>query len=59
MKSDYWKLFEETGSISAYLNYACTSEESQSYGREEGGHGDEPGDRDRNGFISHANWRLR
>jgi hypothetical protein len=27
-KENYWYLFEKTGNINHYLNYACTSEES-------------------------------
>lgn len=58
MKNDFWRLFEKTGSVDDYLNYACTCEESQSFGREEGERCDEPDNGHRNGFIGHADWRL-
>lgn len=58
MKDDYWKLFEKTGSISDYLAYACTSEESQLIGREEGVSQNESGDRNGNGAFCYPNWRI-
>lgn len=58
MRDDIWKLFEKTGNIDDYLSYACTSEESQSYGREEGGYGDESGDNHGNGVVGYAHWRV-
>ncbi len=34
MKNEsYWNLFEKTGNINDYLNYACTSEQSLSENR--------------------------
>lgn len=56
MNDDYWKLFEKSGKVNDYLLYACTSEESQLEGREEGGRCEEPGVGDWNGFISHVDW---
>lgn len=55
---DNWKLFEKTGSVSAYLSYACASEEKQLENRKTGGQTIEYGDRDGNGTVSHARWRL-
>lgn len=56
--ADYWNIFELTGSIDDYLNYACASEERQEMGKEEGGQADESGDSSGNGFISHARGRV-
>lgn len=56
MNDDYWKLFEKSGKIDDYLLYACTSEESQLEGREEGGKGEEPGECYWNGFIGDTYW---
>lgn len=56
--ADYWNIFELTGSIDDYLNYACASEERQEMGSEEGGQTDESGDSSGDGFISHARWRI-
>lgn len=58
---EYWKRFEETGSISDYLNYtACTLEDATWYRNDikEGGSIGDNNTYDRDGFISHANWRL-
>jgi hypothetical protein len=59
---DYWKKFEQTGSVNDYLIYtACTSEEATCYGRNEvreGGSNCDNNTYDRDGFINHANWRL-
>jgi len=55
---DYWKLFEKTGSVSDYLNYACASEEKQLENRKTGGQAVEFGDRDGDGAVSHAYWRI-
>ncbi|MBU5334331.1 hypothetical protein KQI61_19310 [Anaerocolumna aminovalerica] len=61
-QSYYWEKFEETGSILDYLNYtACTMEDAAGYRRKdikEGGCNDDGNTYDRDGFISHANWRL-
>lgn len=51
MKDDFWKLFEKTGSIDDYLSYACTSEDWQAFGREEGEYGDKSGDCAGDGFV--------
>ncbi len=56
--AEYWNIFELTGSISDYLNYACASEERQEMEQEEGGQADESGDSSGNGFVSHARWRI-
>ncbi len=56
--ADYWNVFELTGSISDYLNYACASEERQEISKEEGGKADESGECIRDGFISHARGRI-
>lgn len=56
--TDYWNIFELTGSVSDYLNYACTSEERQEMKQKEGGQADESGDSDGDGFISYARWRV-
>ncbi|NLY47747.1 MAG: hypothetical protein GX059_01805 [Clostridiales bacterium] len=66
MKSiDYWKDFIRTGRIDDYLNYiACTREEgikdfdSEADGQEEGGLDAGINNRDGNGSIGHAGWRL-
>lgn len=62
---DYWRDFIKTGKIDDYLNYiACTMEESfNDYdsvikGKEEGGFNAGSNNRDGNGSISHAGWRL-
>lgn len=55
---DYWKLFERTGSVSAYLSYACASEEKQLENRKTGEETVEYGDRDRDGAVGHACWRI-
>ena len=60
--ADYWNIFELTGSISDYLNYACASEErqemeqreSQQIKMKEGGQADESGNSDGDGFIRYA-----
>ena len=61
--ADYWNIFELTGCISDYLNYACASEERQELewekDKKEGGQADESGNSNGNGFISHAHWRIR
>ncbi len=56
---DYWKLFERTGSVSDYLNYACASEEKQLENRKTGGQTVEFRDHDRDGAVGHAYWRIR
>lgn len=56
--ADYWNIFELTGSIDDYLNYACASEERQEREQKEGGQADESGDGSGNGFISHARGRV-
>lgn len=53
-----WKLFEKTGSIEDYLNYACASEEKQLENRKTGGETVEFGDRDGDGAVCHARWRI-
>lgn len=55
---DYWNLFYETGRIDDYLQYACTSEESQmkQQGQEEAGY---EGNGNRDGIIRIADWRIR
>lgn len=55
---EYWKLFEKTGSVSDYLNYACASEEKQLENRKTGGQTVELGNFDRNGAVSDASWRV-
>ena len=62
---DYWKDFVMTGKIDDYLNYiACTREESFEEienvvnGKEEGGFYAGSNNRDGNGTIGHAGWRL-
>lgn len=64
--AEYWNIFELTGNINDYLNYACASEERQEAERDaerelkqkEGGQADESGNGNGNGFISHAHWRI-
>lgn len=57
--SYFWEKFQQTGNITDYLNYtACTSEESQQIGNEEGDFGGNPCDSTRNGVSCHASWRL-
>lgn len=56
---DYWKMFEETGSVDAYLQYACTMENGRKENAQEDGRADEPGEGYRDGTFSHASWRLR
>ncbi|MDR1700650.1 MAG: hypothetical protein LBR68_05615 [Lachnoclostridium sp.] len=55
--TDYWNLFYETGRIDDYLQYACTSEESQlnSAATEEADHAGK-----HNGYGSRVitHWRL-
>lgn len=58
MQEDYWKLFEKSGSITDYLNYACTTEESMRNGLVESREKYESGDRNGNGFISNAGGRV-
>ncbi len=59
---DYWRDFIKTGKIDDYLNYiACTREESMEdmvNSKEEGGFRAGISNRDGNGSISHAGWRL-
>lgn len=62
---DYWRDFAKTGKIDDYLNYiACTMEESLEElvqvvnSEEEGGFHAGINNRDGNGTISHAGWRL-
>lgn len=57
--SDYWKQFEQTGSISDYLNYACASEERQAQEKEESESLNESRNCTGNGFVGYARWRLR
>ena len=46
-ETEYWDVFYQTGKVDDYLNYACTSEESQhqrekersEHGRESDGNG--------------------
>ena len=56
--ADYWNIFELTGSVDDYLNYACASEEWQEMEQKEGGQTDESGNSSGNGFISHARGRI-
>lgn len=58
MQNEYWKLFEKSGSIMDYLNYACTTEESMKNILAESGEKYESGDRNGNGFISNAGRRV-
>lgn len=58
MQEEYWKLFEKSGSIMDYLNYACTTEESIKNGLVESREKYESGDRHGNGFISNASRRV-
>lgn len=53
-----WKVFEKTGSIDAYLHYACTSEDRLLEGCEEGELGDESGDGYGDGIISGSYWGI-
>jgi hypothetical protein len=59
---DFWTDFAKTGKIDDYLNYiACTREESFDNvvnNKEEGGFHAGSNNRDGNGTISHAGWRL-
>lgn len=59
----YWKLFEKTGNIFDYLNYACTSEESLNASRtiledKKVGSVERSGDSNGNGVISNAHWGI-
>lgn len=45
--ADYWDLFYETGRVDDYLQYACTSEESQ---LEKSGQEEIDNARERNGY---------
>ena len=56
--ADYWNVFELTGSINDYLNYACASEAHQEIRKEEGERADEARNGIRNGFISYACRRV-
>ena len=64
--AEYWNIFELTGSVSDYLNYACASEErqvleqreEQESRKKEGGLEDESGNSHGNGFIGYAHWRV-
>ena len=58
MQEEYWKLFEKSGSIMDYLNYACTTEESMKNGLAESREKYESGDRNGNGFIGNAGGRV-
>ncbi len=58
MQEEYWKLFEQSGSIMDYLNYACTTEESMESGLIESREKYESGDRNGNGFVSNASGRV-
>ena len=63
---NYWNIFELTGNINDYLNYACASEERQELEykleceleQREGGQADESGDSHGNGFVGYAHWRV-
>jgi len=52
----YWKLFEKTGNITAYLNYACASEERQEENRKEGDFANETGNSTGTGTFSSTGW---
>lgn len=52
---DYWNLFCETGRIDAYLQYSCTSEESQLH-RSQDREGKDAGERDRDGAFGISHW---
>lgn len=56
---DYWKVFEQTGSVGAYLQYACTMENGRNERREKDRATDESGEGYRDGAVSRASWRLR
>ena len=63
---NYWNIFELTGSINDYLNYACASEERQELEqkeeqesmKKEGGQADESGNSHGDGFVGYAHWRV-
>lgn len=54
-KDGFWKTFEKTGDIGAYLNYACASERTQILGKEEGNIRVNTGNSNRYCAISNAN----
>ena len=56
--ADYWNVFELTGNINDYLNYACASEAHQEISKEEGEKADESRNGVRNGFIGYACRRI-
>ncbi len=55
---NYWEVFEQTGSIDAYLHYACTSENNVRSEEKEGDISARPGDGYRDGIISGAYWGI-
>lgn len=57
MNNESWKIFEQSGNIFDYLNYACTNEKSQLDGRE-GVNGNESGSSAGDGIIGYANRRI-
>ena len=56
--ADYWDVFELTGNINDYLNYACASELKQEISKEESGNANESGDSIRDSFVLYANRRI-
>ena len=64
--AEYWNIFELTGNINDYLNYACASEERQKLEQKlkleseqkEGGQADESGNSHGDGFVGYAHWRV-
>lgn len=56
MKNEYWKKFEETGCIDAYLDYVRMKNDWQM--DKEGASQNEPGNGDRNGIVGNADWRI-
>ena len=64
--AEYWNIFELTGSVNDYLNYACTSEGKQNLEQKleceseqkEGGQADESGNSHGDGFVGYAHWRV-
>ncbi|MEG1459260.1 MAG: YqzL family protein [Acetivibrio sp.] len=51
---EHWNVFEQTGSIDAYLLYACASEKGPSEVDEEGEVNDESGKYYGNGTFRHT-----
>lgn len=57
-QQEYWNLFETTGSIDAYLQYACASEEMQLEAKRKGIREDESGSYDGYDTFRSACWRV-